>query len=341
MSSSTPHLPRRLAVLFALALTLTPCLLSASPTFERPVPPGGGPTVIECAVAVLDLDDISDANQSFTINVYAVQRWHDPREAHPGPGKVSKPIAEVWHPHLIFWNKQRTWNSLGGDVEIGPDGEMVFRQQLWGDFSQPMNLHDFPFDSQDFEIRVVEAGPEEYGDLALVESEEAASIMVETYSVPDWKVTDHRVSTEPLTLSTGDRIDSFTFIFTAKRLSNHYIIKVIAPMLMIIILSWVVFWLDPAEGGSQLGVSVTAFLTVIAYHVALGSKLPEIPYLTRLDVFVFGATLLVFLAMIEVVITTGLARTERVKAARWLDRACRVVFPGILALVSLYAFAWR
>ena len=70
-------------------------------------------------------------------------------------------------------------------------------------------------------------------------------------------------------------------------------------------------------------------------------ELPEIPYLTRLDIFVFGTTFLVFLAMIEVVITTGLARTERVKTARWMDRMSRLLFPGALALVIFSAFVWH
>ena len=109
---------------------------------------------------------------------------------------------------------------------------------------------------------------------------------------------------------------------------------------MIVILSWVVFWLDPSEGGSQLGVAVTAFLTMIAYHVALTSLLPEISYLTRLDVFVFGTTLLVFFAMLEVVVTTGLARTNRVRTARWMDRVCRLIFPGLLTLLAFYAYLW-
>ena len=86
----------------------------------------------------------------------------------------------------------------------------------------------------------------------------------------------------------GAESPSFTVNFTAERLSNHYMIKVIAPLLMSVLLSWVVFWLNPAEGGSQLGVAVTSFLTVTAYHVALSSRLPEISYLTRLDMFCFA-----------------------------------------------------
>ena len=94
-------------------------------------------------------------------------------------------------------------------------------------------------------------------------------------------------------------------------------------------------------GGRQLGVAVASFLTMIAYHIALNSKLPEISCLTRVDVLVFGATLLVFLAMIEVVVTTGLARTGRVHGALWLDRTCRLLFPGVLVLLTYYALVWR
>jgi hypothetical protein len=316
-------------------------LAAASPVSERPVPEGGGPTEIRCAIGVLDLDEINDAGQNFTVNVYLRIQWNDPREAHGGKALVIKKLDEVWYPHLLLVNRQRTWTSMAEGVEISPDGAVVYRQQLWGDFSQPMNLHDFPFDQQVFAIQVVEAGPEQAGDLVLVQDPEMESYIVENYSVADWKVVQSEVSSEPYVVPNGERVDSFSFLFTAKRLPNHHLIKIIAPLLMIVILSWLVFWLDPSEGGSQLGVAVTSFLTMIAYHVALSSSLPEISYLTRLDVFVFGATLLVFLAVIEVVITTGLSRTGRIKAARWMDRVCRILFPGALALVAVYAYAWH
>ncbi|NIP92671.1 MAG: hypothetical protein GWO24_04075, partial [Akkermansiaceae bacterium] len=49
----------------------------------------------------------------------------------------------------------------------------------------------------------------------------------------------------------------------------------------------------------------------------------------------------VFLAMIEVVVATGMARAERISSARWMDRVCRLVFPGCLVLIGFYAFVWR
>jgi hypothetical protein len=327
--------------IIAIATLLGIGAVTAAPLFERPVPEGGGPTKVLCGLAILDVDEISDANQNFTVNLFARFRWHDPREAHSEKGMIVKDLNEVWHPRLFFANMQRTWSTFGGEVVIHPDGEILLRQQFWGDFSQPMDLRDFPFDQHAFEVRAIAIGRDELDNLELVQDPEGDSFIAENYSVADWKVLNFKVTSEPLALPNGDERNSFSLIFTARRLSNHYLIKIIAPLLMIVILSWVVFWLDPTEGGSQLGVAVTSFLTVIAFHMTLSSKLPEISYLTRLDVFVFGATFLVFLAMIEVVITTGLARSDRVVTALWVDRVCRLIFPGALTLVGLYAYAWH
>lgn len=308
---------------------------------ERPIPPGGGPTVVQCMLAVTDVDAISDADQNFTVRLYTRIRWLDPREKHSGEGIIHKPFDEVWHPQMSYLNRQRVWDVDPAHVQISPEGMVTARHRLWGDFSEPLYLHDFPFDEQDFEIRLVTAGGWSPDELLLVHDEEDLSFVTEDYSVADWEIGNARVVEGEYTVPGRGSVSTLSLIFTGDRLVHHYMIKILAPLFMIVCLSWVVFWIDPAEGGSQLGVAVTAFLTMIAYHVALSSRLPKIPYLTRLDVFVFAATLLVFLAMIEVVITTGLANSDRIVQARWTDRVCRLVFPTLLGIAAVYAFVYH
>ncbi len=48
-------------------------------------------------------------------------------------------------------------------------------------------------------------------------------------------------------------------------------------------------------------------LTLIAYRFLLGGMLPRISYLTRLDYFLLGSTVLVFLALVEAACTSRLA----------------------------------
>ena len=80
---------------------------------------------------------------------------------------------------------------------------------------------------------------------------------------------------------------------------------------------------------------------MIAYHIALGSDLPDIPYLTRMDMFIFGSTVLVFAALIEVVLTSRLASSDRLDRARRVDVVSRFVFPITFALLAAYSFILR
>jgi cadmium resistance protein CadD (predicted permease) len=94
--------------------------------------------------------------------------------------------------------------------------------------------------------------------------------------------------------------------------------------------------MDPKDGGSsQIGISVTAMLTLIAYTFAIGNHLPKVAYLTRLDHFVLASTVLVFLALMEVVVASFQVRCGRVELARRIDRWARWCFPLMFVLIIL------
>ena len=306
---------------------------------ERPVPEGGGPTIVTGWMGIADVDSISDADQNFTIKLYSEFSWLDPREKHDGDGLVVKPLSEIWYPDFSFLNMQRTWGESAKEVTIAPSGRVLLQEHRWGNFSQPLNLRKFPFDSQRFEVRAVSG--ESIDHVVFYEAPDDKSYILDSSSVADWRITDPMTDTTPFGLPGRLHSPSFALSFTGTRLSDHYVFKVISPLVLIIAVSWIVFWLDPKEGGSQLSVAVTSFLTVIAYHISLGSNIPKIPYLTRLDVFVFGGTILVFLAVLEVVITTNCARRNQLDRARSIDKTCRIFFPVTMLSLSIYAFCFH
>jgi cadmium resistance protein CadD (predicted permease) len=80
-------------------------------------------------------------------------------------------------------------------------------------------------------------------------------------------------------------------------------------------------------------------LTLIAYRFAVDTQLPRLPYMTRLDVFFLVGTLLVFLSLIEVLVTTILDNNDQVARAKKLDRYCRVIVPVIFVIASIAIFA--
>src|SRR5207248_10396888 len=113
------------------------------------------------------------------------------------------------------------------------------------------------------------------------------------------------------TLAPGLKYSGYVFDFTASRNVEHYILKVILPLILIVMMSWAVFWIDPATSSSQISIAVTSMLTLIAYRFAVDSQLPRLPYMTRLDAFFLTCTLLVVFSLIVVFVTTILDNREQ------------------------------
>ena len=106
------------------------------------------------------------------------------------------------------------------------------------------------------------------------------------------------------------------------------------PLLLIVMMSWVVFWIDPENSGTQIGVATTSILTLIAYRFAIDTHVPKVPYSTRLDDFIFTSTLIVFIALLQVVVTSMLAQCDKGITARRVDKISRIVFPVVFFIIA-------
>jgi hypothetical protein len=135
----------------------------------------------------------------------------------------------------------------------------------------------------------------------------------------------------------GESFPAITYEFEIRRKLGYYIWKVIIPLAMVVMMSWVVFWLDPKQAGPQIGIAATAILTLIAYRFTLGFLVPRLSYLTRLDIFITGSSLLVFLALVEALVTVSTAE-NRPALSRRLDVSSRWLFPAAFVLLLAVSF---
>jgi hypothetical protein len=127
---------------------------------------------------------------------------------------------------------------------------------------------------------------------------------------------------------------------TATRKTGYYLIKVILPFFIIVMMSWIVFWIDPEQLGTQIGMAATSMLTLIAYRFAVDQLIPAVSYLTRLDKFILVSTVLVFASLGEGVLTAWLNNNERRDLALKMDSWGRILSPFVLAALAIWAFVF-
>jgi hypothetical protein len=312
---------------------------------DRP-DPDSRPTQVSVDIFFVDINSIDSAQQTFTADIAVVLRWKDTRLAHTGSGVVHYPLDQVWNPRVVIVNETNSVNRrLPESVYVDADGTVLYRQRYVGAFAQPLRLHSFPFDKQTFRVQLVAIrfSPDEVKfvpDQKWIDAglKQAGGISA-SITLPDWTVENWDIKERTYALAPGLEDAGYAFEFTASRNVEYYILKVILPLVLIVIMSWTVFWIQPSETGPQLSVAITSMLTLIAYRFAIDSQLPRLPYMTRLDVFILTSTCLVFFSLIEVLITTILESNRQAERAKNIDRYCRIIFPVIFITTSIAIFA--
>jgi len=300
--------------------------------------PTAGPTEVEIAVVVLDVERIDDAMQGFSANVLFVSRWSDPRLVHDGVGDEWRSLDDVWHPRLQVANLRQGNTTLPEIAEVSPDGMVTYRQRLLGQFSQKLDLSDFPLDRQTLSIQLVSMGNLD-DEVIFVQHPEVPSGVVPDVAISDWEILEssgRNQAYQPLPGVQGRA--GYILEFDAKRFVGYYRTKIILPLLLIVAMSWLVFWIDPELAGPQISLAVTSVLTLIAYRFMVGGMLPKISYLTRMDWFTSASTILVFLTLVEATLTVMLTKRGQPERAQTIDRISRWGFPVAYVLVFAWAF---
>ena len=330
-------------VFVAMSIQLVRCAETPA-LIERPAS-GNSPTQVSVGIWVVDINSIDSAQQNFTADIAAVLRWKDPRLAHTGSGVAHYTLEQIWHPRVSIANETNSVSrKLPETVEVDSDGSVVYRQRYVGAFTQSLRLQSFPFDRQTFRVHLV-AIRYRPNEVVFVPDEnwirdglQRAAGISPSITLPDWTVEKWDAKACIYALTPGLQYSGYAFEFTAARNVWHYILKVILPLVLIVMMSWAVFWIDPATSNSQISVAVTSMLTLIAYRFAVDSQLPRLPYMTRLDTLFLTSTLLVFFSLIEVLVTTVLDNNQQAERAKKLDRYCRVIFPAIFVIASIAIF---
>ena len=68
---------------------------------------------------------------------------------------------------------------------------------------------------------------------------------------------------------------------------------------MIVVMSWVSFWLNRGAAPARVGLGVTTVLTMTTLINSVNAALPKISYMKSIDIYLFFCFFMVFGALIE------------------------------------------
>jgi hypothetical protein len=281
---------------------------------------------------------IDDLDQTITLDGLLNIRWRDPRLAEAQGCRFS--LADIWHPQIQLMNSSDLKSNLGPELTVEADGTVQGNLRVRGSIANPHRMEEFPFDSHEIVLNLVSL---RYGNNEVrFDVTEKWTLRRPNLTIPDWDIGQPSAEVSNYLLAqVGREISLFTFRMPATRQPDYYIYKVILPLIMIVLMSWGVFWIDPEQLEPQMALAGTSMLTLIAFQFTLNDILPRVGYFTVLDQFTLLSSMLVFGSLVEAVTSGYMAYHGKMQVAHVIDRGARWAFPVAFLLVILTTLVLR
>jgi hypothetical protein len=120
---------------------------------------------------------------------------------------------------------------------------------------------------------------------------------------------------------------NLSYCIFVSRDPSPYTIKFMLPLIIILCLAYLVFYIPADALDLACGLTVTSLLAGIAFQWTISDDLPDVGYLTCVDKIFYLSYILIMLAMVQTVWTYHLEKNGNVKLSNMLEILGRWLFP--------------
>lgn len=260
-----------------------------------------------------------------------------PRLIYQGDFSV-KEIYDGWRPHLLLQNGIGDRVQSNISLGIWPDGTVGYGETFSAKAETPMDLRRFPFDKQKLEL-FFQVFLYNRGQLLLVPDEDLAGSWNQDIGIAQWENEGFHFTerTIDLTMINGRKQKKSELVATIniKRHPMHFLFSTILPLIVLVCLSWAVFWLDDEAVSNRINISFIGILSVVAYYFVIQNNIPNISYLTLIDAFIIATFFFLAASVIVSLIVDKLNRAGKSQIGDKIDYRSRWVFPTSYLLISV------
>ena len=322
------------------------------------LPPGDRPLEVLMGFNLVNITDVGEKEETLDFDGAIYLEWKDPRLAYDPveygmpadwqPGEYStvpsqvyqgdfavKELYEGWRPHIVIPNGIGNRSTTNMAISVWPDGQVEYSETFFAKVETPMDLRRFPFDTQKLEI-FFHPFLYERDEIVLVPDDRLARTWNQNPGVADWSREGVTMQERSIDIAYFDEshsaVSEFVVTVEIKRRPTHMIISIVFPMVLLVSLTWSVFWMDNESLSNRINITFIGILSVVAYYLVILDNVPEVSYLTLIDAFIIS-TFLILTAGVVIVVYQEKSDDEGRVAA--IDRRCRWAFPVAYALTAI------
>uniref|UniRef100_A0A0N4Z0B3 Gamma-aminobutyric acid receptor subunit beta n=1 Tax=Parastrongyloides trichosuri TaxID=131310 RepID=A0A0N4Z0B3_PARTI len=268
----------------------------------------GGPAIeLHLDIMLASFDSISEVNMDYTITIDLHQYWQDDRlswskdlniEEISLSGEFSN---RIWCPDLFLANDKQSFLHTVTEnnkmLRVSRSGNVTYGMRFTSTLSCNMDLKRYPLDYQYCSVEI-----ESYGyttsEVVMKWREKNPVYSVSHVEVPQFVILNITTKNRQVTTATGS-YQRLSLVFFLKRSIGYFIFQTYLPCILIVMLSWVSFWINHEATSARVALGITTVLNMTTISTGVRQSLPRISYIKSIDVYLVTCFVFVFAALLE------------------------------------------
>ncbi|XP_045204206.2 glycine receptor subunit alpha-2-like isoform X2 [Mercenaria mercenaria] len=284
------------------------------------------PVEVYVQLHITNIDSISESDMDYSVGMFLRQTWNDSRLTYTPIPRLrsleldSRLMDQIWIPDLFIANeKQAHFHSVTVPnklMHIYPEGRIQYSIRITATLKCNMDLRKYPLDYQRCYI-MMESYAYSTENLNFIWNSEPVTVdprlMLAQFDLG--KMVTVRCDKQYL----GVNYTCIMLEFDMTRSFGYYLTQVYIPSILIVILSWVSFWLDVDAVPARISLGLLTVLTMTTQSSGARSSLPKVSYVKAIDVWLAACLIFVFAALIEFAYVNVFSRVEKRRKSNGLD----------------------
>ncbi|XP_075457779.1 gamma-aminobutyric acid receptor subunit pi isoform X3 [Ascaphus truei] len=262
------------------------------------------PVDVAVTLEVASIDAVSEENMDYTATILLRQRWIDERLVFDGNKSITldaRLVELIWVPDTYvvdskksFLHDVTTENRL---VRLFSNGTVLYALRITTTVACNMDLSKYPMDKQTCKLQL-ESWGYTIEDLTFTWMRGDDSIRgMDTLQLFQYTVERYYTKAAIGYYETGN-YPRLALHFVLQRNITYFILETYIPAILLVILSWVSFWISMSSVPSRTGIGVTTVLAMTTILMGSRTSVQSANCIKAIDIylgicfsFIFGALL--------------------------------------------------
>ncbi|XP_063089277.1 gamma-aminobutyric acid receptor subunit rho-2 isoform X2 [Cavia porcellus] len=267
--------------------------------------------------------------EDFTMTLYLRHYWKDERLAFPSTSNKSmtfdgRLVKKIWVPDVFFVHSKRSFiHDTTTDnimLRVFPDGHVLYSMRITVTAMCNMDFSHFPLDSQTCSLEL-----ESYAytdeDLMLYWKNGDESLKTdEKISLSQFLIQKFHTTSRLAFYSSTGWYNRLYINFTLHRHIFFFLLQTYFPATLMVMLSWVSFWIDHKAVPARVSLGITTVLTMSTIITGVNASMPRVSYIKAVDIYLWVSFVFVFLSVLEYAAVNYLTTVQERKERKLRDK---------------------